>query len=180
MSKNKHKQTTVKYDESKQLTELKEQIADHDTRIKHLKDDKLRQLTEREIELKFLIAKLQYQTNYDEKELQLLNEKIREYKEKIKTLTIQLKELRDKASTEAFKLLVINENQLKDEISKLEKEKKEKEIEKSKQKGKLKDYSRQYDICEIERVKYCEEIQKTRGQIEGLESLKSVLEVKKN
>ena len=108
MSKNKHKQSTVKYDESKQLSELKEQISDHETRMKHQKEDKLRQLGELEIELKFLLSKLAYQQTYDEKELQILNEKIKEYKEKIKLLTQQLKELREKASTEIFKILVNN------------------------------------------------------------------------
>ena len=180
MSKNKHKQSTVKYDESKQLSELKDQISDHETRMKHQKDDKLRQLSESEIELKFLLSKLQYQQTYDEKELQVLNEKIKEYKERIKGLSNQLKELREKASTESFRILVNNENQLKDEITKLEKEKKEKENEKKRQKIKLMEFHKQFETCENERLKFCEEIQKTRSQIDGLESLKSVLEVKKN
>ena len=69
---------------------------------------------------------------------------------------------------------------MKDEIAKLEKEKKEKENEKKRQKLKLMDFHKQFEMCENERLKFCEEIQKTRGQIDGLESLKSVLEVKKN
>ena len=148
--------------------------------LKQKKNEKIRILSDIEIQLKFLESKLTFQQQTDEEELQILNEKIREYKETIKILTKQIKELKEKSNNEQFKILVQNEKDLNEEIDKLKKEKEEKEFNKKEKKKALNDCHKKFEQFENERIRLSEDIQKQTQTIGGLENLKNALEAKKN
>ncbi|EMH76843.1 hypothetical protein EHI8A_040560, partial [Entamoeba histolytica HM-1:IMSS-B] len=100
------------------LNKLKEEVSKSENDIKMKKAECVRIMTDYDIELKFLNAKIQYQIGTDQNELQMLNDKIREYKEQIKQLNEQINKLNDNALSPSFIQLKEDEAELHKEIEK--------------------------------------------------------------
>lgn len=93
---------------------------DGDTdQLRTKRNEYVRSITDSEVELKFLTAKLEYQKKVDAAELQQLNERIRDYKKQIKELNDQLTELTQELSSESFMMNKKEEDMLLDEIKRV-------------------------------------------------------------
>ncbi|EDR24359.1 hypothetical protein EDI_071010 [Entamoeba dispar SAW760] len=163
-----------KQEETNKLNKLKEEISKSENDIKMKKNECVRIITDYDIELKFLNAKIQYQTDTDQNELQMLNDKMREYKEQIKYLNEQINKLNDNALSPSFIQLKEDESELEKEIEKLKKEKLEKELQKKENKKSVREIDRNYETVENEKFKISQEIQNTKQCVMKLENLKFI------
>ncbi|ELP88940.1 hypothetical protein EIN_489990 [Entamoeba invadens IP1] len=161
-----------------QTQRLKDTIEKTEEETKTKKNEYIRVLTDAEVEYNFLTSKMTRQTEIDKEELQLLNDRIRQYKSGIMRLKEDLSQLEIAFASESFASLKTQEATLLSEIEKLKKEKNEKEKTKLNNKKLLSKADKIYEQVETEKNKYGSDVQTVKQTVERLENLKTALEIK--
>ncbi|KAL7719001.1 Uncharacterized protein QTN25_003943 [Entamoeba marina] len=172
-----HKHDKTK-DEASKIQKIKQDINKVENEMKNRENEFNRLMADYEVELKFLEAKVQYQTTTDQEELKTLNAKIREYKVQIKKLNEQIGILSISLASSDFQARKDVEKNLREEIEKLKKSKSDKEKKKNELKSLLKVCDKKYEDAEREKIKCGTNVAQDKQKLAALDNLKQALEKK--